>query len=61
MAYPRTVIEMEGGDEGGDTAAVAAAGCAWLVLATDEWVFLIVPRRDMPALELNTLVLSAVR
>jgi hypothetical protein len=55
-AYPRVLIEFPEDAETSDGRTTASGGCGRLVLATGERMFLVAPRRDMPALELNTVV-----
>ncbi len=57
FAYPRVLVEFRSEDLESEAREGVVEGCARLVLATSDRLFLIVPRRSVPALQLSTIVL----
>jgi hypothetical protein len=55
-AYPRVLVAFKTPEGLSEAQQSAAEGCARLVLATKDRLFLMRPRFGMPALELNTIV-----
>ncbi len=56
FAYPRVLVEFRSEDPDSEVREGVAEGCARLLLATSDRLFLIVPRRGVPALQLSTIV-----
>lgn len=57
-AYPRVTVDLTDALADDPLETLLTKGCARLVLATSDRLFLIVPRRNAPALELNTTVVA---